>query len=159
MLRQRRRSASSLSRMSDKRTAQVDTVRRTSRPVQSTFSGLAVSGAANHPLVDGCENGQLYQYETSVKKSFDAIVPALRKVSAYQHDEEFVERAQSVAMQQLGFELPEDILRDAWVEQLDMRSLFAWCVFNTYQRYCDDFFSPEPLSNKHSDEFKGFIHH
>lgn len=157
MLRQRRRSASSLSRMSDKRTAQVDTVRRASRPVQSAFSGLAVSGAANHPLVDGYENGQLYQYETSVKKSFDAIVPALRKVSAYQHDEGFVERAQSVAMQQLGFELPEDILRDAWVEQLDMRSLFAWCVFKTYQRYCDDFFSTAPLSNKSADEFQGFI--
>jgi len=157
MLRQRRKSASSLSRMSDKRTAQLDTVRRPSRPVQSAFSGLAVSGAAIHPLVDGFENGQLYQYETSVKKSFDAIVPALKKVSAYQHDEGFVERAQSVAMQQLGFELPEDILRDAWVEQLDMRSLFAWCVFKTYQRYCDDFFSTAPLSNKNADEFQGFI--
>ena len=78
-------------------------------------------GSANHALVDSAENGQLHQYETSVKKSFDAVVPTLKKVSAYQHEEDFVVRAQTVAMQELGFELPKEILEDAWVEQLDMR--------------------------------------
>jgi len=119
------------------------------------------TGSANHPLVDGYENGRLYQYETSVKKSFDAIVPALRKVSAQQHENDFVASAQSVAMQELGYQLPEDILQDAWVEQLDMRSLFAWCVFKTYQRFCDDFFGTSPLSsgmnNKSAEEFQSFI--
>ena len=37
-------------------------------------------GSDDHVLVDSAENGQLYQYETSVKKSFDAIVPTLKKV-------------------------------------------------------------------------------
>jgi len=125
------------------------------------LSGSVGSGSANHPLVDGYENGHLHQYETSVKKSFDAIVPALRKVSAQQHDENFVAVAQSIAKQELGFELPDDILQDAWVEQLDMRSMFAWCVFKTYHRFCDDFFGASPLSSnmghKSVEEFQSFI--
>ena len=131
----------------------------TSRPRPAAT--VANSGSGNHVLVDGAENGQLYQYETSVKKSFDAVVPTLKKVSAYQHEEDFVARAQAVATQELGFELPKEILEDAWVEQLDMRSLFAWCVFKSYQRYCDDFFSSAPLSdglgNKSVEEFQSFI--
>ena len=122
-----------------------------------SFRHAAVAGSANHPLVDSYDNGHLYQYEQSVKKSFDAIVPALRKVSAHQHDEDFVARAQAVAMQELGFQLPDEILQDAWVDQLDMRSLFAWCVFKTYHRFCDEFFATAPLSNQSSDGFQNFI--
>ena len=157
----RRRPTSSLSRRNQQRTVQSDTASRSRQMAAVSGMNLNYGGSANHPLVDGAENGQLYQYETSVKKSFDAIVPTLRKVSAYQHEEDFVARAQTVAMQQLGFELPNEILQDAWVEQLDMRSLFAWCVFKTYQRFCDDFFSTAPLSNnmsnKSADEFQSFI--
>lgn len=131
---------------------------RPARTAQPMFSDMpAATGSANHPLVDSYENGHLHQYEASVKKSFDAIVPALRKVSAQQHEENFVARAQGVAMQELGYNLPEDILQDAWVEQLDMRSLFAWCVFKTYQRFCDDFFGSAPLNNNNADEFQDFI--
>jgi carboxysome shell carbonic anhydrase len=53
--------------------------------------------------------------------------------------------------------LPDEVLQDAWVDQLDMRSLFAWCVFKTYHRFCDDFFATAPLSNKSSDEFQDFL--
>ena len=151
----RRRSTSSLSRRNPQRTVQPAT-RRPTRPA-STRPLMAVAGSANHPLVDGVENELLYRYETSVKKSFDAIVSTLRKVSAYQHEEDFVARAQTEATQQLGFELPSEILEDAWVDQLDMRSLFAWCVFKTYQRFCDDFFGSAPLSHKGAEEFQDFL--
>ncbi len=147
----RRRPTSSLSRRrQQQRAVQPSTAsRRPAAAAPDLNRGLNRNlGSANHPLVDGAENGQLYQYETSVKKSFDAIVPALRKVSAYQHEEDFVARAQTVAMQELGFELPEEILQEAWVDQLDMRSLFAWCVFKSYQHFCDDFYGNAPLSNK-----------
>ena len=117
----------------------------------------AVVASANHPMVDGSDNGHLYQYEQAVKKPFDSIVPVLRKVSALQHEEDFVGQAQAVAQQQLGFQLPEEILQDAWVDQLDMRSLFAWSVFKTYQRFCDEFFEKAPLSNTSSDEFQNFL--
>lgn len=133
-----------------------------SRPAAIPNANLNLGLGSNHVLADGAENGQLHQYETSVKKSFDAVVPTLKKVSAYQHEEDFVARAQAVATQELGFELPKEILEDAWVEQLDMRSLFAWCVFKSYQRYCDDFFSTAPLSNtglskSGVEEFQNFI--
>ena len=151
----RRKTTSSLSRRYSQRTVQPATGRPT-RPA-STRPLMAVAGSANHPLVDGYENEMLYRYETSVKKSFDAIVSTLKKVSAYQHEEDFVARAQTEATQQLGFELPNEILEDAWVEQLDMRSLFAWCVFKTYQRFCDDFFGSAPLSHKGAEEFQNFL--
>ena len=154
----RRKPTSSSARRHQRRTVQSGTASRRPAAMPDLNQGLNRNlGSASHPLVDGAENGQLYQYETSVKKSFDAIVPALRKVSAYQNEEDFVARAQTVAMQELGFELPEEILQDAWVDQLDMRSLFAWCVFKSYQHFCDDFFGNAPLSNKSAEEFQSFI--
>ena len=131
------------------------TAANSSRP--GRVEQTAVVATANHPMVDGKDNGHLYQYEQSVKKSFDAIVPTLRKVSALQHEDDFVGQAQAVATQQLGYPLPEEILKDAWVEQLDMRSLFAWCVFKNYHRFCDEFFANAPLNNTSSDEFQSFI--
>jgi carboxysome shell carbonic anhydrase len=99
----------------------------------------------------------LFEYEQRVKSAFDAIVPVLKKVSALQHEEEFEQRAQMMAREQLGFELPEHILADAWVEQLDMKRLFAWCVFETYRRFCDDFFSADPLSEPEKQSFQTFL--
>jgi len=136
------------------RAGQATTVNR-SRP--NVVEGSTVVATANHPMVDGKDNGHLHQYEQAVKKSFDAIVPTLRKVSALQHEDDFVEQAQAAAMQQLGYPLPEEILQDAWVEQLDMRSLFAWCVFKTYHRFCDEFFANAPLNNTSSEEFQNFL--
>lgn len=100
-----------------------------------------------HPLTNQTENQRLYNYEQNVKSSFDAIVPALKRISSIQHEEDFETRAQVIARDQLGFELPEQILADAWVDQLDMRKLFAWCVFETYQRFSDDFFTADNLIN------------
>ncbi len=116
--------------------------------------GLA---SAQHPLTDRMENTRLYEYERGVKESFDAIVPTLKQVSALQHEADFEKRAQSIAQQQLGFELPVTVLADAWVEQLDMRRLFAWCVFETYRRYCDDFFVADPLGAQDEEGFQRFL--
>ena len=120
-------------------------------------SSVALAGNGRHALVDSRDNGHLYQYEQAVKKSFDAIVPVLKRISASQHEENFVAQAQAVATQQLGFKLPESILQDAWIEQLDMRSLFAWCVFKTYRIFCDDFFRRAPLSSQGSEGFQNFL--
>jgi carboxysome shell carbonic anhydrase len=103
--------------------------------------------AAAHALTRRGENARLFDYERRVKSAFDAIVPTLKQLAALQHEADFETRASALARQQLGFELPADILADAWVTQLDMRSLFAWCVFETYRRFADDFFSTDPLGN------------
>jgi carboxysome shell carbonic anhydrase len=111
----------------------------------------------NHPLTSGQENTHLYAYESSVKEAFDAIVPALKQISAIQHDADFEMKAQRIAREHLGFALPDALLADAWVDQLDMRSLFAWSVFETYHRFCDEVFSRDPLGNNGDEEFQSFL--
>ncbi|MDZ7804830.1 carboxysome shell carbonic anhydrase [Thiohalophilus sp.] len=112
--------------------------------------------AGQHPLANASENAQLFDYEQRTKAAFDAVVPTLKQISGLQHEADFERRAQALAKEQLGFELPGDILADAWVTQLDMRRLFAWCVFQTYQRFCDDFFANDFLSRLET-EFQTFL--
>ncbi len=119
-------------------------------------ANLASVQSGRHPLSNATENAQLFDYEQRSKAAFDAIVPTLKQVSGLQHEADFERRAQALAREQLGFELPGDILADAWVTQLDMRRLFAWCVFQTYQRFCDDFFANGFLSRLET-EFQTFL--
>jgi carboxysome shell carbonic anhydrase len=110
-----------------------------------------------HPLARGEENARLFDYERRIKSAFDAIVPTLKRVSALQHEEQFELHAQNLARECLGFELPAQILADTWVEQLDMRRLYAWCVFETYHRFCDEFFTTDPLSSDDEAAFAQFL--
>ncbi len=120
-------------------------------------SATGRGGAGSHPLCRVDENAQLLAYERTVKDAFDGIVPILKEISALQHEPDFVVQAQRIAQRKLGFELPEDILEGAWIEQLDMRRLFAWCVFQTYKRFCDDFFANDPLASADADGFDAFL--
>lgn len=110
-----------------------------------------------HPLCRTDENDRLHRYEDSIKQAFGAIVPTLKKISAIQHESDFEFHAQQIAREGLGFDLPENILTDAWVEQLDMRRLFAWCVFYTYRRFCDEFFSADPKFDAGNGNFDEFL--
>ena len=114
-------------------------------------------GSGSHPLCRMDENAQLHAYERTVKDAFDGIVSILKEISALQHEADFVAQAHRIARGKLGFELPDSILEGAWVEQLDMRRLFAWCVFQTYRRFCDDFFANDPLANADADGFDAFL--
>jgi carboxysome shell carbonic anhydrase len=124
-------------------------------------AGMAVRRQAGHALTRASENARLNDYERRVKGAFDAIVPTLKQVSSLQHETDFEARANALARKSLGFELPQHILADAWVEQLDMRRLFAWCVFETYHRFADDFFSADPLGRIDgtvgTDEFQALL--
>jgi len=117
--------------------------------------------AVGHVLARSRENARLRDYEQGVKSAFDRIVPTLRRISAHQHEDDFEVEAQAIARRELGFELPADILADAWVEQLDMRRLYAWCTFATYRRFCDEFFTRDPLAAEDaansSEGFGGFL--
>lgn len=144
------------------------------RPVRANISSYAKApcrrpGACNiegsnnsvvssgHPLCNSRENDRLYRYESRIKKAFDDIVPVLKRISALQHEDDFERQAQQIARNELGFELPQEILETAWIEQLDMRRLFAWCVFQTYRRYTDEFYTQTPLSHSGEKEFDDFI--
>lgn len=127
------------------------------RPGAVGATGGGRGGAGSHPLCRVDENAQLSAYEGMVKDAFDAIVPILKEISALQHESDFVVQAQRIAQRKLGFELPGDILEGAWVDQLDMRRLFAWCVFQTYKRFCDDFFANDPLASSDAEGFDAFL--
>jgi len=114
-------------------------------------------GQSAHPLAHAHENARLFDYEQGVKAAFDNIVPTLKRISALQHEMDFERQAQAIAREQLGFELPETVLAGAWVEQLDMRKLFAWCVFTTYRKFCDEFFSRDPLAAESVEDFQNFL--
>jgi carboxysome shell carbonic anhydrase len=114
-----------------------------------------------HPLTDAAANAALQEYDRGVKGAFDRIVPVLKQLSALQHEDDFVPRAQALAESQLGFSLPLPILEKAWVSQLDMRTLFAWCVFETYEQTSDGFFRDDPLRGQPgsaaAEEFNAFL--
>ena len=54
------------------------------------------SFSSDHPLTNSQENQKLNQYEKKVKGRFDNIVPLLKKVSSFQNDLNFVDRAQKL---------------------------------------------------------------
>jgi len=128
-----------------------------------SVNAISASMKVSHGLTNAQENAQLYAYESSVRESFDNIVPTLKKISALQHESNFEQQAQQLARTQLGFELPDLLLSNAWVDQLNMRSLFAWSVFETYHRFCDEVFTQDPLAhigmgqNSNGASFQNFI--
>jgi carboxysome shell carbonic anhydrase len=125
--------------------------------VGSVVTRVAGGGEAEHPLVDHRENARLFQYEDGVKQSFDKIKPVLKEISGFQYEADFEQRAQQKSRQELGFNLPQELLADAWISRLDMKRLFAWCVFETYRRYCDAFFSQDPLASAGAEDFPEFL--
>ena len=103
-----------------------------------------------HPLTDAGANASLRDYEQRVKGRFDRIVPMLKQVSALQHEPDFIEQAQRLTRAELGFDLPDHILQKSWVRPLDMRALFAWCVFESHRLFSDRFFQDDPLGGSSS---------
>jgi carboxysome shell carbonic anhydrase len=90
-----------------------------------------------HALVDAELNRRLYAYEQQVRGRFTTIVDALKTISAFQHELDFVVRAQRYALERLGYELPPELLEDAWVSGLNMRALHSHCTFASF-RACVD---------------------
>jgi carboxysome shell carbonic anhydrase len=93
--------------------------------------------SCEHALVDRELNRRLYAYEQSVRARFAAIPDTLKTLSDRQHTLDFVDEAQRIATERLGFELPTELLEDAWVAGLDVRALHAWCTFRTFKTCVD----------------------
>ncbi len=134
------------------------------RPVASVPAPQPQRRAAvqgGHPLTDAAANAALAAYDASVKHRFDRIVPVLKQLSALQHEADFVAEAQRLARAELGHELPLPVLERAWTSQLDMRTLFAWCLFEAYEQTSNDFFNSDPLQGQagsaSAEAFNGFL--
>lgn len=91
-----------------------------------------------HALVDRDLNRLLFDYERTVRLRFTRIVDVLKRISAHQHDENFIERAQQLAREQLGFDLPTQVLEDAWVCGLDLSALHSRCIFSALKLSVDN---------------------
>jgi len=113
---------------------------------QGVVKSFNTGYSSTHPLTDLAANQRLEKYESSIKGRFDRIVPLLKKVSALQHDQDFVAKAQELTRGELGFQLPANVLEKSWVSPLDMRALFAWCVFQAHQQASEEFFNSDPLN-------------
>lgn len=90
-----------------------------------------------HALVDQELNRRLFVYENRVRGRFAAIVDTLKLLSTFQHELDFVNRAQRVASENLGYELPSALLGDAWVSGLDLRALHSYCIFRSFRECVD----------------------
>ncbi|WP_255082229.1 carboxysome shell carbonic anhydrase [Vulcanococcus limneticus] len=123
-------------------------------------SGAAVAGAL-HPLSNPAANTALRAYEERTMGAFDRIVPVLKRLSALQHEPDFVAQAQRLARAELGYDLPLPILETAWTSQLDMRTLYAWCVFEAYEQTSIGFFEADPLGaeagSPEAEVFEAFL--
>ena len=120
-------------------------------PFNLSRSSLPITSRP-HPLTDNAANAHLTAYEREVKGRFDRIVPVLKQISALQHDQDFIPQAQRLVRAELGFDLPQHILERAWVRPLDMRALFAWCVFESHRLFSDRFFQDDPLDSAAGSE-------
>lgn len=95
---------------------------------------IAPGQRCEHALVDQELNLRLYAYERRVRGRFTGIVDTLKVLSSLQHERDFVARAQHLARECLGYELPTGLLEDAWVTGLDMRALHAHCIFHSFKQ-------------------------
>lgn len=116
-----------------------------------------LSNGVIHPFTRSEENSRLFSYEQQVKQSFAAIEPAVRRLSAAQHEADFVERAQRLIKRDLGLDLPESLLADSWIKSLDIGRIYTWCLFETFRQMSDEFFDDKPLADGNDGEFQRFL--
>ncbi len=109
-----------------------------------------------HALTKSDFNSKLFGYERSVKAAFDAIEPTLKQISSLQGGNEYESSIRQLIKEQLGFEVPSTLLDDSWVQKIDMRRLYAWCLFETYKHYCNTFLTEFPYCGNDKD-FQSFM--
>ncbi|MDA8364517.1 MAG: carboxysome shell carbonic anhydrase [Gammaproteobacteria bacterium] len=97
----------------------------------------SVASVGAHPLYDAVHNRRLLERESEITAAFAAIEPALKDAAALQYQEGAADRIQQLVRGQLGFELPVSCLQATWARPLNMRRLYAYCVFQTFRRLAD----------------------
>lgn len=132
-------------------------VRASVQAQPSQQEGVQVSLTARdssiqHALVNTAQNQRLRDYEVKTKASFDAIEPVLKRLVAQQYQENLVEMAQTLVGKELGIRLPEHWLKGAWTRQLDVASLYAFCVFEQFKKMSRGFFEQDPLQGQDDNE-------
>ena len=118
-------------------------------PACSTDSGRP----CHHPLTNDLENQRLLAHELVVKNSFDKIVQVLKRIAGLQHEADFEQKAQAIALEQLGFDLPAEILADAWVADLDMPALYGECVMRMVRLMAEQTRLKNPQQDQNDQQY------
>lgn len=116
-------------------TAVFDPYERLFGNAPQTPPGAASTGS--HPLHDARHNARLLEREAEITATFGAIEPVLREIAAMQWQDGFAERAQAIVRERLGVTLMPQRLRASWIVPLDMRAIYADCVFGTFLRLAE----------------------
>lgn len=98
-----------------------------------------------HALVSVQDNQKLRDYEVLTKAGFDKVERLLQHLSHQQHHHDFVDQAQRLALDELGVEWPDDLLKNAWKTGLDIKALFGFGVFKQFEKLSRDFYQSCPL--------------
>ncbi|MCP5244347.1 MAG: carboxysome shell carbonic anhydrase [Burkholderiales bacterium] len=104
-----------------------------SEPISEPICSIGPNQACKHSLAKPELNDFLYIYEELVRSRFSAITNTLKTLSIYQHELDFVTRAQRIALDNLHYSLPVSLLEDAWVAGLNLRALHSYCVFRSFK--------------------------
>lgn len=110
-----------------------------------------------HPLTIAESNALLNSYECSVKSAFDSIAPVIKEISELSTNSASRDKTKQLISKRLGFQLPDDMFVESSGNQIDVRRLYAWCLFETYQQYCDSFNNDFPRCMDDND-FQSFLH-
>jgi carboxysome shell carbonic anhydrase len=98
---------------------------------------VGVTGAENHPLHDARHNAILLEREAEITSAFSKIEPMLREIAIMQFQENSAERVQAIVLERIGVMLPAQRLRASWIAPLDMRAIYADCVFGVFLRLAE----------------------
>lgn len=155
----RRMATAPLGRPGDRSTSYVAKIMRTDASTSRNDIGdeAHLSATGFHPLTKRQDNAQLQGYESGVKAAFDAIDPAMKEISALSGHVDFQTRAKELISSRLGLGLPQTLFSDLTAGGMDIRRLYAWCLFETYQKYCNSFLHDFPYCMS-DNEFQDFLH-
>jgi carboxysome shell carbonic anhydrase len=122
------------------------------------FTGNRSIKNALHPLTRNEINSNLFGYERNIKAAFDEVEQTLNEVKNLQVETDFEIKMKTHIRKKLGIEIPESMVNESWRSKPDMhmRNLYAWCLFEVYQRYCNSFMGGFPTAMGVKD-FQSFI--
>ena len=94
-----------------------------------------------HPLAEVAANERLFRFESGFRERFDRLVPVLKEVHSLQHERDFEEQAQELVERNLGYRLPECVVADAWINDLDTRALYLHGTFALFDQVVNEYWA------------------
>ena len=92
---------------------------------------------ARHPLAEPALGSLLQHRAAQVAGAFERIEPVLRALARTQFDLRFAEMARHTLAESLGVDVPTEALTSSWSRPLDLGTVHAECVLQTFRNIVD----------------------